>query len=82
MQVSTAEFRKGLKIELDGQPYNIVEFQHVKPGKGGAGEPGQQPSTSAMHHRRRVDQRILTATESCRLRPLRREAVHPRHRAE
>ena len=36
MQVSTAEFRRGLKIELDGQPYNIVEFQHVKPGKGGA----------------------------------------------
>jgi elongation factor P len=36
MQVSTAEFRKGLKIELDGQPYNIIEFQHVKPGKGGA----------------------------------------------
>ena len=36
MLVSTAEFRKGLKIELDGQPYNIVDFQHVKPGKGGA----------------------------------------------
>ena len=36
MQVSTAEFRKGLKIDLDGQPYNIVDFQHVKPGKGGA----------------------------------------------
>jgi elongation factor P len=36
MQVSTAEFRRGLKIALDGQPYNIVEFQHVKPGKGGA----------------------------------------------
>jgi elongation factor P len=36
MQVSTAEFRKGLKIELDGHPYNIVDFQHVKPGKGGA----------------------------------------------
>jgi elongation factor P len=36
MLVSTAEFRKGLKIELDGHPYNIVEFQHVKPGKGGA----------------------------------------------
>ncbi len=33
---STAEFRKGLKIELDGEPYVIVEFQHVKPGKGGA----------------------------------------------
>lgn len=33
---STAEFKKGLKIELDGTPYMIVEFQHVKPGKGGA----------------------------------------------
>jgi elongation factor P len=36
MQVSTAEFRKGLKIEVDETPYTIVEFQHVKPGKGGA----------------------------------------------
>lgn len=33
---STADFRKGLKIEYDGTPYIIVEFQHVKPGKGGA----------------------------------------------
>src|SRR5712691_9773454 len=36
MQVSTAEFKKGLKIQHDGQPYTIVDFQHVKPGKGGA----------------------------------------------
>ena len=36
MQVSTTEFRNGLKIEIDGEPYVIVEFQHVKPGKGGA----------------------------------------------
>ena len=36
MPVSTAEFRNGLKIEIDGDPYIIVEFQHVKPGKGGA----------------------------------------------
>jgi len=36
MQYSTAEFRKGLKIELDGDPLVIVDFQHVKPGKGGA----------------------------------------------
>ncbi|MBI2217393.1 MAG: elongation factor P [Candidatus Rokubacteria bacterium] len=36
MQVSTAEFRKGLRIVFDGEPYNIVDFQHVKPGKGGA----------------------------------------------
>ena len=36
MQISTNDFRKGLKIELDGAPYAIVDFQHVKPGKGGA----------------------------------------------
>ena len=33
---STAEFKKGLKIEIDGSPFTIVDFQHVKPGKGGA----------------------------------------------
>ncbi|GFK94530.1 Elongation factor P [Fundidesulfovibrio magnetotacticus] len=34
--LSTTDFRRGLKIELDGVPYEIVDFQHVKPGKGGA----------------------------------------------
>ena len=33
---STAEFKRGLKIEIDGAPLVIVDFQHVKPGKGGA----------------------------------------------
>ncbi len=33
---STTDFRKGLKIEIDGTPFEIVEFQHFKPGKGGA----------------------------------------------
>jgi elongation factor P len=33
---STAEFKKGLKIEIEGKPFLIVDFQHVKPGKGGA----------------------------------------------
>jgi elongation factor P len=36
MVVSTTEFKKGLRIMFDGQPYAIVDFQHVKPGKGGA----------------------------------------------
>ncbi len=30
----TSDFRNGLKIEVRGEPYVIVEFQHVKPGKG------------------------------------------------
>lgn len=30
----TSEFKRGLFIEMDNVPYQIVEFQHVKPGKG------------------------------------------------
>jgi len=33
---STSDFRKGLKLELEGKPFIIVDFLHVKPGKGGA----------------------------------------------
>jgi elongation factor P len=36
MAVDTSQFRNGLKLELDGQPFVITFFQHVKPGKGGA----------------------------------------------
>jgi elongation factor P len=32
----TSDIRKGLKIELEGEVYTVVEFLHVKPGKGGA----------------------------------------------
>jgi elongation factor P len=34
--ISTNQFKNGSHIELDGQVFRIVEFQHVKPGKGGA----------------------------------------------
>lgn len=34
--ISAGDFRKGVTIELDGQVYTIVDFQHVKPGKGAA----------------------------------------------
>ncbi len=33
---TTADFRNGLCIEFNGELYTIVEFQHVKPGKGAA----------------------------------------------
>jgi elongation factor P len=29
-----SDFKKGLKVLIDGQPYSVVDFQHVKPGKG------------------------------------------------
>lgn len=32
----TSDIRKGLKVLMDGNPYNIIEFQFVKPGKGAA----------------------------------------------
>jgi elongation factor P len=34
--ISTTDFRGGVRLMVDNQPYYIVEFQHVKPGKGGA----------------------------------------------
>jgi elongation factor P len=34
--ITTSEFRNGAKLELEGEPFIIIEFQHVKPGKGGA----------------------------------------------
>jgi elongation factor P len=36
LPISTADFRTGLTIEYDGMIFQIIEFQHVKPGKGGA----------------------------------------------
>lgn len=36
MAISTADFKNGKAIMIDGKPYTIIEFQHVKPGKGGA----------------------------------------------
>ena len=36
MAYSMGDLKKGLKIELDGVPFKIVEYQHVKPGKGAA----------------------------------------------
>lgn len=36
MTYSMGDLKKGLKIEIDAIPYKIVEYQHVKPGKGPA----------------------------------------------
>jgi elongation factor P len=36
MSISTNQFRNGNHIDVDGTVFKILEFQHVKPGKGGA----------------------------------------------
>lgn len=35
-KINTSDFRNGMNLLIDGEIYTIVEFQHVKPGKGGA----------------------------------------------
>jgi len=35
-KINTSDFRPGLNILVDGDIYSIVDYQHVKPGKGGA----------------------------------------------
>lgn len=34
--VSAGDFRKGVTFEINGEPFVVVDFQHVKPGKGSA----------------------------------------------
>jgi len=34
--IATSEFKRGAKIEIEGEPLEILEYEHVKPGKGGA----------------------------------------------
>jgi len=34
--ISSNDFRNGVTIEIDGQVFSVIEFQHVKPGKGSA----------------------------------------------
>src|SRR5437899_12868171 len=36
MTITTNQFKNGNHIEVDGTVFKILEFQHVKPGKGGA----------------------------------------------
>ena len=36
MTISTNQFKNGTHIEIDGKIWKILDFQHVKPGKGGA----------------------------------------------
>jgi elongation factor P len=36
MQISTNQFKNGNHIEVEGTIFKVIEFQHVKPGKGGA----------------------------------------------
>ncbi len=44
----SSDLRKGLKIEIDGDPYVIVQFEFVKPGKG----PGALQMSAQEHDQR------------------------------
>ena len=47
--ISAGDFRNGVTFEMDGNVVSIIEFQHVKPGKGAA----FVRTDSQRHHRRR-----------------------------
>ncbi|MDR2400182.1 MAG: elongation factor P [Deferribacteraceae bacterium] len=34
--ITPNQFKKGIKIEIDGEPYSVVEYLHIKVGRGGA----------------------------------------------
>ena len=36
MAISAGDFRTGLTLIVDGDPWQVLDFQHVKPGKGAA----------------------------------------------
>ena len=46
--IQAGDFRKGVTIEYEGNIFTIVEFQHVKPGKGAALEPNLKTSLPAL----------------------------------
>lgn len=48
--VSAGDFRNGITVEMEGNVYQIIEFQHVKPGKGAA---FCQDEAEKYHQRRR-----------------------------
>ncbi len=33
--IGMGDIKKGVRLEMDGNPYKVIEFLHVKPGKGG-----------------------------------------------
>ena len=53
--ISASDFRNGVTFEMDGKVMQVVEFQHVKPGKGAAFRPHQDEE----HHHRRCDRDLL-----------------------
>ncbi len=59
---STSDFRRGLKIEFKGEPYEIIEFLHVKPGKGQAFVRTKLKNLitgSVLDHNFRISERVV-----------------------
>jgi elongation factor P len=63
--ISTNQFKNGMHIALDGTVYRIVEFQHVKPGKGGA---FVRPKLKALESGAVVDKTFRAGEKMARVR--------------
>ena len=66
--ISAGDFKNGVTVEIDGNIYQILEFQHVKPGKGAAfvrTKLSDQLKNSRKHILTEKTCSIFTETEIC-----------------
>ena len=68
--ISAGDFRNGITLEIDGNVYQIMEFQHVKPGKGAA---FVRTKIKERYQRRRCRENLPSDREvpGCKNRPCR-----------
>ena len=66
--ISAGDFKNGVTVEIDGNIYQILEFQHVKPGKGAAFVRTKLKNIISESHRfvRRAEERNSSDPEKSR----------------
>jgi len=69
--IDVGELKKGIAIELDGQPYQVLDYQHIKMGRGSAQIRIKLRDISGGH----TSERVFQASEKFRLAPLERHQV-------
>ena len=52
--IYASDFRKGITFEINGEPHVVLDFQHVKPGKGAAFVRTKYKNTYRSYKRRSI----------------------------
>ena len=79
MSVSTNDLKNGMTLDLDGTLFQVIEFQHVKPGKGGAfvRTKLRNVKTGAVIERKQVTRRNAGALREASITPCRDRLSDP-----